>query len=212
MICENTLIIYGDADKLMQIDFEFEKISEYNLFSEFVLDRLMNCFAHKTKELKNLEFVKEALEGVEDVEHIPLQILMDLFGTRWVDITTMDAEYGERKLTITFESNLTPPLAIAPIIAQGFEVRAYMESTESYSDNAYTIDAESLVDYDATYYNYYEFMYKVKNDYKVLENILPFYNSFETLEEDIEKENIFLKPKELLWLHEAFKGVKTSIL
>lgn len=209
MICDNQLIVEGATSNLVDVELAFENLSDYDNFTDFVLKEILD---NDIKKLHELEFTIDKLKDVKDIQDIPSVEYIDLFGTKWIDITAIEPEYGYLKSSIRFESKATPPLALLPLLSDKFNVSLRLESVESYSDRAYVMTSESFTDYEVEYMTYYEFQYNVKKDFECLEQLIPFYFSFDTMIEDLEKDNIFLTEKHTESLRKTFNKLSVKEL
>ena len=210
MICDNKIIIQSDnIDLLHKVQRNFkEDLRAYDNFSEFVYTELLE---DNFDAIKNHEYTFELLKDVESIDELIESDLINLFGTRWIDVLKIKIDYKLNELSIYFDSKYKPPLILPLILAEKYNINVIMESVESYQDSAYLVDAFSMQNYTTKYMSYYEFQYKVNDDVKCLKELFAFCLDWEEFEKILTREHIHLTEKDESYLREKFNETMQTV-
>lgn len=169
-ICQNKIKIY-DTKKFNDILEEFEKMSEFDMFTDYCITGLAKNDMNLLKELKEIDF-KEETTG---------QDYLYLFGTKWVDFEGMDKE--DAMLTIRFESAYSPPLPFVELLSLKYGCSIDLSYAEPMSDKAGLIVFVSGYKSFERKMNYYQHRYNIENDFECLKDLFVIYPKDSVFEE-----------------------------
>ena len=169
-ICENKIKIY-DTKKFNDILEEFEKISEFDMFTDYCITGVAKNDMNLLKELKEMDFMKETTK----------QDYLYLFGTKWVDFEGV--EEREHMLTIQFESAYSPPIPFVELLSLKYGCSIDLSYSEPMSDKAGLIVFVSGYKSFEREMNYYQYRYTIENDFQCLKDLLVIYPKDYVLEE-----------------------------